>query len=161
MKTCKVYKMMVYARSISHMNQNDWIFKKLDSMKCFHQCLTQQLHSGRGQCTTWIREHDFRSHIRTPTRKPCYEPLGCQDSSSDLTLIPRYPTRSLKTTRGQLGLSWNSSSLASGMGPVTRPWGTTPFSWSLRCANETETVGSMGWDVWYIYPHEWLIFIGN
>ena len=39
---------MVYARSISHMHQNDGFSKKLDSIKCVHQCLTQQLHSVGG-----------------------------------------------------------------------------------------------------------------
>ena len=34
MKTCKVYKVMVYARWISHMNQNDGFSRKLDSIKC-------------------------------------------------------------------------------------------------------------------------------
>ena len=60
MKTCKVYKMMVYARSISHMNQNDGFSKNLDSIKCFHQCLTRQLHSGRANLQNEFA-HDFQT----------------------------------------------------------------------------------------------------
>ena len=73
MKTCKVYKMMVYARSISHMNQNDGFSRNLDSIKCFHQCLTRHLHSGRANL-----QNEFAHDIQTLLVSLWVDPRMCE-----------------------------------------------------------------------------------